>query len=73
MLRDMQSQTIRLTALVDDLLIVSELDRAELDLKLQIFDPNAFLTHLIRNFQSSTSSHKIVSAGNIAQPTDDPR
>ena len=67
MLRDMQGQTSRLVTLVDDLLTVNKIDGGgTLELHLETFDPNIFLKKLVRDFQSSTRTHKIIFTGTVS-------
>jgi signal transduction histidine kinase len=64
MLRDIQGQTARLIALVDDLLIVSKIEgNGTLELHQEIFDPNTFVKKLVRDFQKNTRTHDIILKG----------
>ncbi len=64
MLRDIQGQTARLVALVDDLLIVSKVEGGgALELHLETFNPNTFVKGLVRDFQQGSRTHKIISGG----------
>jgi PAS domain S-box-containing protein len=61
MLHDIQSQAARLVTLVDDLLIVSKLEGGgTLELHKESFNPNAFVIKIIRDFQKSHPTHKII-------------
>lgn len=60
MLRDMQTQTARLTRLVEDLLVVSKLESGTLELRKEVFNPSALVTMVIRDFQNSAPTHKII-------------
>ena len=64
MLRDIQGQAARLVRLVDDLLIVGKLEGGTLQLQKEAFDRHTFITKIIRDFQNSNSTHKIIYRGN---------
>jgi PAS domain S-box-containing protein len=66
MLRDIQGQTLRLVALVDDLLIVSKIEGGTLQLHPEVFNPNAYVQKLVREFQISSRTHKIVCTGSFS-------
>ncbi len=59
MLRDIQAQTARLTALINDLLVVGTMGQGTMDLRKEVFDPRTFVKQIIRNFQKTTSTHTI--------------
>jgi len=42
MLRDIQGQTARLTALINDLLVVGTMGQGKMELHKEIFDPRTF-------------------------------
>ena len=66
MLRDIQSQAARLVNLVDDLLIVSKVEKGgALELHMETFDPNTFVKKIIKHFQSSISTHRIIFKGTL--------
>ncbi len=60
MLRDIQGQTARLVALVDDLLIVSKLEGGTLELHKEAFKPSDLITKILRDFQKSAPTHKVI-------------
>jgi PAS domain S-box-containing protein len=59
MLRDIQGQTARLTALINDLLVVGTMGQGTMELHKEIFDPRTFAKHIVRDFQNTTLTHKI--------------
>jgi PAS domain S-box-containing protein len=63
MLRDIQGQASRLVGLVDDLLIVSSIEGGSLRLRKEVFNPNTFIRTLVRDFQLSTRTHKVICSG----------
>lgn len=63
MLRDIQAQAARLVTLVDDLMIVSKIEGGRLELHKEVFNPNALIAKVIRDFQSSSPLHKITCTG----------
>ena len=62
-LRDIQGQAARLVNLVDDLLVVSKIEGGTLELHKEVFNPHAFATKIVRDFQGSATSHKITCTG----------
>ena len=63
MLRDIQSQATRLITLVDDLLVVGKIENNKLELHKEIFKPAPFIKKTLVDFQSHTSSHRIIFSG----------
>ena len=60
MLRDIQGQADRLVTLIDDLLVVGKLEGGTLELHQEVFNPNALVTKIVRDFQQSTLTHQII-------------
>ena len=67
MLRDIQGQAARLIGLVDDLLVVSKIDGEKLELHKEAFNPSVFVKKIIRDFQNSSPTHKIVCRGTLSR------
>lgn len=65
MLRDIQSQAARLVTLLDDLLIASKAEEGTLEIHPEVFGPNLFVTDIIRDFQKSAPTHKIICTGGL--------
>ncbi len=63
MLRDIQGQATRLVTLVDDLMIVSMIEGGRLELRKEIFDPAAIVAQIIRGFEKSAPSYRIICTG----------
>jgi PAS domain S-box-containing protein len=63
MLRDIQGQTSRLTALINDLLVVGTMGQGTVELRKEIFDPRMFAKHIVRDFQKTASTHTIKCLG----------
>ncbi len=67
MLRDIQGQAARLTALIDDLLLVSKIEGGKLELHKETFDLEVFVTDIIRHFRNGHPSHDTKLTGRIAR------
>lgn len=59
MLRDIQGQTARLTAVINDLLVVGTMGQGTTELHKEDFDPRTFAKHIVRDFQNTTLTHTI--------------
>ncbi len=67
MLRDMQSQTSRLVALVDDLLLVNKIDAGTLVLHKEEFSVDALVAKTVQRFRPTAPSHDIHSFGKFGK------
>ena len=68
MLRDIRGQAGRLVTLVGDLLTVGKLEGDSLELHKEAFNPKTFFGSMVRDFQQSTTSHKIMFSAGLARP-----
>jgi signal transduction histidine kinase len=64
-IKHIRSQTDKLVRLIDDLLNVSKIDSAKLDLNLKEIDPNILIGRIVRDFQYTTQTHSIEKEGVI--------
>jgi len=62
-LRDMQGQTARLVALIDDLLLVSKVEGDGMELSREKFDPFLVLRKILADYKDFSSAHKIILQG----------
>jgi PAS domain S-box-containing protein len=62
LLQDIQSQTSRLTTLVDDLLTVNKIDGGTLDLHFEIFPFHEFIKSILCRFSKQCTTHTIALA-----------
>ena len=67
-LRDIQGQAARLSALLDDLLLVGKIEGGRLLLRQEVFNPNPLINKIMRDIQNRTSSHRIVCTGSLSHP-----
>ncbi len=60
---DMKAQVSRMVNLIDDLLVVSEIERNKLSLNIKSFNINQLIRKVIHDFQTSTMTHNVIVDG----------
>lgn len=68
LLENINTQTDKVTKLINDLLNVSNIEEGKLVLKKELFDIDELVSKTISDIQYTTDTHQIVKEGNVTNP-----